>query len=295
MAVITLTANTNYSALSVADGDIIELNGFQLTLDVNPTAQNIIVTAAGNAGTLVLGAPSVFDCVGWTYQAGTTSIIPSIGIDKTLGGISVTAGSVANARGISILNGVFLGDVIGGSVNNAPGCNQNFGIIKGHAIGGSVSGAHGIATNNGTTEGNAVGGSASGAYGVNINNGTILGDCVAGTGGAGRNGLQNNGGIVLGLAIGSATDNANGINANSGLVGGIIDNTGKGIETYRGSVLFVGGADVSATIPATVKTIYSLFGPLSGSAIIAPGTEVIELSTGGGGGPLGFSLSQLVN
>jgi len=271
MAVITLTANTNYSALSVADGDTIELNNFQLTLDVNPTAQNIIVTAVGNNGTLLLGSPSVFDCIGWQYFGGNVDFLGNIPADKTLGGLSLTASATNNIRGIVTLDGTFLGDVYGGSAPGSNGCVTNNGTIGGSVFAGAGSSSHGCNTNNGRIMGNSTGGSGATRYGCNNNNGTILGS-----------------------AIGGSQVSAFGVNTNNGnVIGGIVDNTAVGISVFRGSVLFVTGAGVSATIPATIKTIYSLFGPLAGTATIDAGTTVVELTTDTA--PPGFSLSQLIN
>ena len=255
MATITLTGNTNYSALTVANNDTIALAGFRLTLDVVPSQTGVSVTTVGTAGTVVFGLVTSYPLVGWTLTAGTGILISSIASGVTVGA-AVVGGSATNVATVNTNNGIISGSVTGGSASGANGVAVNNGIISGAVTTGSVSGAFGVSSNNGTISGSVTGGSASGAYGVNANNGTISGSVT--------------GGSVSG-AYGVATNNGN-------CIGGLTNATGSAVLTWRGSAHIVNGPLSAITFPSTITTLYSLFGAMSGSATVDPATTVITLS-----------------
>jgi hypothetical protein len=168
MATITLTADANYSALTVANDDTIELAGFELTIDVQPSETGITVQTPGTAGTMSIGG--AFDLSTWSATAGTTTLISAVPTGASIA--SVSGGSASNARGVNENRGTVT-TATGGPASGANGVNSNNGTVT-TATGGSASGAHGVSVNNGTVT-TATGGSVSGANGVNFNNGTVLG------------------------------------------------------------------------------------------------------------------------
>ena len=54
MATITLAANTTYSALTIADDDVIDLAGYLLTVNAQPGETGISITSPGTAGSVTL-------------------------------------------------------------------------------------------------------------------------------------------------------------------------------------------------------------------------------------------------
>jgi hypothetical protein len=170
MATITLTANTNVSALTLASDDTIDLAGFVLTFDVQPTATGIQVTSPGTNGTCVFPVACVIPT--WDFFAGATGsagMIQTLPANCEIG--SITGGPIANNRGIANNNGT-VGVSNGGADSTAHGVATNNGTI-GAANGGSGAFATGASTNNGTIH-RANGGSFSTAHGVRFNNGLCL-------------------------------------------------------------------------------------------------------------------------
>ncbi|WP_417744837.1 hypothetical protein [Rosistilla oblonga] len=281
MATHTLVANTNVSALSLANGDTIDLAGYKLTFDVDPAATDVTVETPGTAGTVEFSVDC--DLSTWDFIAGTTtliSVVPSgVSIGTVSGGTAaaahgcgtnngtigtVNASDVSNARGCNVNNGT-IGTVNGGSGGNSRGCGTNNGEI-GTVNGGSGSDARGCADNNGTI-GTVNGGSVAAAYGCSNNNGTI------GTvnGGTAAQGVQTNNGTILNIRDSDYAD---------------------AVRVYSGSVLFTNGPTLATTLPSTITTLYHL-GPLTDSAVIPETTTTIELSEGsGGGGAGGIAVSR---
>jgi hypothetical protein len=272
MATITLAANTNVSALSLANDDTIDLAGFELTFDVQPAVTGIQVTTPGTAGTCVFPVACVIPT--WDFFAGTGTMIATLPVNCEIG--SITAGSVVNARGISTNNGTVT-TANGGSASITHGVNANNGTVT-TANGGSAGNARGISTNNGTVT-TANGGSASGANGVNTNSGTVT--TVNGGSSSGADGVRTNNGTVT-TANGGSASNADGIFTNNGTCLRGEDATGRAINISRGDFKLVIGPEFQTTIsnPAgDITTIYSI-GPLSELATIPPEIEVVELSEG---------------
>ena len=295
MATITLAANTNVSALSLANDDTIDLAGFVLTFDVQPTVTGIQVTTPGTAGTCVFPVACVIPT--WDFFAGAGVLIATLPANCEIG--NATGGSTTSARGISTNNGV-VGTSQGGAGGLSHGVFTNNGTVD-VAVGSDSTGSHGVFTNNGIVN-TANGGAAGSAVGVMINNRTV-GTANGGTSGAGsNNGVGTNNGAVT-VANGGIGNNANGINTNNGtcvtanggqssLSRGIRFNNGVCLRAFddveraifesSGDYKVVIGPDFRTTIvnPAgNMTTIYSV-GKLSDLATIPPEIEVVELSGG---------------
>jgi hypothetical protein len=285
-----LTANTNVSALTLANGDTIDLAGFTLNFNVQPTATGIQVTTPGTNGTCVFPVACVIPT--WDFFGGantTAGMIGTLPANCEIG--SITAGTVANSRGVGNNNGT-IGTVNSGSVSGTIGVNinsGNIGIVNSNTGVGvqTNDGAIGIAnaisnvcvnTNNATV-GVANGGSVSGAFAVNSNNGTVG---TANGGSAANCHGVNISNASVGAANGGSFSTAHGVSQNRGTCLRAFDNTGLGVNTSRGDYKLVIGPDFQSDIQdalGTITTIYSI-GPLSGLASIPAGVTVIELSEG---------------
>jgi hypothetical protein len=274
MATVTLAANTDVSALSLSDGDTIDLAGFVLTFDVQPTVTGIQVTTPGTNGTCVF--PVACAIPTWDFFAGsntTAGMIGTLPANCEIG--SITAGSITNSRGIQTNNGT-VGLANAGSGSTAYGITTQNGIV-GTANGGSGSTAVGILNNNGMV-GTANGGSANQAFGVSTNNAKV-GTANGGIGSS-AHGISGNNGTV-GAANGGSDPSAYGILFNNGLCLRLSDSVGSAVNTWRGNACFVEGPFIDGTIPSNIQTIYSL-GQLSENATIAGDATVITLSEGTG-------------
>jgi len=311
VAVITLVANTDYSALSVADGDTIALSTFTLNLDAIPAQINVIVSTA-STGKMTLLSATNYPLTGWTMTAGTGALIASVPVGTTLGG-TLIGGSAGSAFGCTTNSGTIT-HCKGGAFNGAVGVSTNNGTIT-TAAGGTVNGGHGCSFNNGTitnanagftsivTHGcttnnasglivnatgggtnfsqgcvtnngtitNCTGGSFNNAFGVSTNNGTIT-NC---TGGSGVQGCNINNGTVI-TAIATAV---NSISTNNGVVLNITNAAAIAVNTWNGSRAFCIGDGVRGTIPSNITTLY-VQGALHASAIVSGSTTVIVLSSG---------------
>lgn len=298
MATITLVADTNYSALSVADGDTINCNGFRLTINQQPAAINIVVNTPAKAGKVTVSGP--YDLSTWSFFAGTaimfdTAAVP-VGciIGSVTGGSSLSAACVVSNEG-TILN------AYGGTNVNAHGLSTNLGFATVHNAYGSTShSAHGVNSNN--ESGVVLCAYGATGNGLNTNNG-VVGLARAGLTGTG-DGISTNTGSVD-IAQGGGVIGAQGVLTNNGNVGEAIEGTvsgAYGISVNNGSVLKATGASFTGAIqgaknkylfvigpefetPLTnytqLETIYS-FGPLhpATKAALAEDVEVIELSLG---------------
>jgi hypothetical protein len=170
MATVTLTANTDVSALTLANDDTIDLAGFVLTFDVQPTVTGIQVTTPGTAGTCMFPV----DCVipTWDFFGGSNTSAGMINTLPTFAEIgSITGGTASNSRGVSQNNGI-IGLAIGGSGGAAHGCTVNTGTIR-TANGGIGANAAGIDFNHGSVH-TANGGPATGSWGIRNHYGTCL-------------------------------------------------------------------------------------------------------------------------
>ncbi len=254
MATITLVGNTNYSALTVADGDTIALAGFALTFDVNPSQVNVIVQSPGSNGTIVIGAPNTYTFSGWTFTAGNATLLTTLASGKTVGGTWI--GGAANTRAIATNSGTINGDVRGGSGVNSYGVNINSGTINGNVRAQNGDSAFGVATNNGTINGNVTGGSVSNGRGISSNNGLINGNVTGGSA-FGTHGIGTHNGSICGDVTGGSVSTANGISTCYGIVdGAIINGTGAAIGTFP-PVFFARGNLLQTTVPSTVQKFYS--------------------------------------
>jgi hypothetical protein len=297
MATITLTANTAYSALTLANNDTIDCAGFVLTLDIQPTHTGISVTTPGTAGTVTISG--AWDLSTWSFTAGTTTIITTNPVGCTIG--SVTAGSATNARGCVTNNGTI---VLCTGSPSAYGCNTNSstGVITTCVAGGGC----GCLTNEGlitTLTGNpaaytfncqtnhntimsVTGGNLISARGVATNYGTIY-TCTGGSA-ATAYGCDINYGIIHNC-IGGSNATAYGCNQNFAQVLAGSDATARAAGSFRGSIKFVNGPDFQTTIVSSdlrydpLETLYTLNGPLSNLAVVPVGVTVIELSEGTAG------------
>jgi hypothetical protein len=280
MATITLTANTNYSALSVANGDTIDLAGFALTFDVNPAETGVIVQSPGTNGTIAIGSPSTYDFSGWSFTAGNVSLLSTLAAGKTVGG--TWTGGAANTRAIVTNNGIINGSVRGGAGVNSYGVNTNAGIINGNVLAQNGQAAFGVSFNSGTINGNVTGGSVSGGSGVNNNLGLIIGDVIGGTG-FNCTGVASNTGSIIGTITGGTGSIAHGVGSCWGIVdGAIVNGTATAIGTYP-PVFFCRGDLLQTTIPSTVQRLYSFgaINPLATNNAIA--TTILSTSTGTAG------------
>jgi hypothetical protein len=279
MATITLTGNTTYSTLTVANGDTINLDGFALTIGAQPSETNITVNTPGKAGTVTISGG--YDLSTWSFTAGTAVLITTIPSGCTIGTLNggAAAGATTNNGSVTTVNGGTGTNIVGigtnnGTVTNANGAaasgsiavNINAGTIT-NATAGSAANAHGCSTNNGTIT-TATGGSASAAHGCSTNNATVI------------------------SAAGGTNAAAYGISLNNGTCLKLDDNTGAAINTFRGTVFFCFGPDILGSIKAPITTIYSL-GKMSTSATLPVGSTLIEMKEGLTGG--GFPLSRIVN
>jgi hypothetical protein len=275
MATITLTANTNVSALSLANDDTIDLAGFQLNFDVQPTATGIQVITPGAAGTCVF--PVACAIPTWDFFTGTAAnMIATLPANCEIK--SISAGSVTNARGVSINNGI-IGTANAGSGSTAIAVSTNNGTI-GVANAGSGSTAIAVLVNSiAGFVGVANGGSAGVARGVSENSGRV--GVANGGSNATAYGVWTNTGSIE-TANGGSVSGASGVLEQNGICLRAFDATAPAVGNTRGDLKFVIGPDFQSAInnPAgTVKTIYSL-GALA--ATIPAGATVITLSEGTG-------------
>jgi len=146
MATVTLAADTDYSALTVADGDTIELAGYTLAMDAVPTEINVIVQTVGTAGKMTLLGSTDYPLTGWTMTAGSSFLIATVPIGTTLGG-SLFSGTVAGAYGCSNNYGTII-SITSGATYAVYGCNLNYGTIT-TCTAGTTYGAYGCAINYG--------------------------------------------------------------------------------------------------------------------------------------------------
>lgn len=275
MATVTLTANTDYSALSLANDDTIDCAGYILTLDIQPTHTGIQVTSPGTAGTVVFDDAWVIPT--WDFFVGTSGsggMIGTLPEGAEIG--SITGGTSTNSRGIETNNGT-VGVVTGGSATGSHGITTNNGIV-GTSNGSTAANANGVTTNYNYV-GTARGG-ISNSMGVSTNRG-FVGHAIGGSGGSARGVNSNNGTVVL--AEGGEDSTTPGIDINSGICLRIVDTDANSVSTWYGRYCFVEGPHINGVIPDNIKTIYSL-GTLSGGATIAGDATVIEMELAGGGG-----------
>jgi hypothetical protein len=312
MATITLTANTDVSALTLANDDTIDLAGFALTFDVQPTVTGVQVTSPGTAGTCVFPVACVIPT--WDFFAGgtTTQIMiatlpANCEIGKAVGGelgtfcrcigtnngvVNISQGSIASGSlGIFQNNGL-VRESRGGTGSNAGGIATNgiSGIVD-LAISGT--GGRGVNTNNGLIKLLQ----STGSIGLNENNGTVeIAEAIASRaisinnatvgiakGGTGVQawGVQRNNGTV-GKVIGGSGTVAFGIEANNGICLRAEDGIRLAIANNRGDFKLVIGPEFQTefiNLGGDITTIYSI-GPLSELATIPPEIEVVELSEG---------------
>ncbi|TWU15954.1 hypothetical protein [Allorhodopirellula heiligendammensis] len=257
MATVTLAANANYSALTVADGDTIELAGYTLTLDVNPAEMDVTVQTPGAAGKIALGAPLVYDLPGWSLIAGTGHMLPTLAVDKTVGGQWYGGTNGSNSCGVYVCQGTIRGGVTGGPSPGSSGCYVTQGTIEGDV-----------------RPNDTVGGS----YGIYASDGVVLGDVYGGSI-PNAQGISQNRSVVTGKLVGGSAASSYAIGNNSGsILGPVLDGVARAIGYSPGRVLVLNGRDCEGIIPSTVKTIYSILGPINPLAYVTPGTEIIVLS-----------------
>lgn len=271
MATITLTANTNVSALSLSNDDTIDLAGFQLNMDVQPTVTGIQVISPGTAGTVVFPVACLIPT--WSFSAGTANMIVTLPANCEIG--AVTGGSGGTAC-VTTNNGRISGVVSGSATSTVRGVftNSATGVISGPCVGGSGgANAAGVQDNNGRITGPVTGAPVGASRGVATNNGTISGAVTAS---AAAHAVLTNNGIITGMVMGDTTSTRQGVNANNGsCIGGLKDNVGTAIGTFTGQVMVVNGPLTEIAFPATIRTIYTLGGPLNPNSTFASGTTIV--------------------
>lgn len=309
MAVVTLVANTAYSALSVSNGDTIALAGYRLTIDTQPAETSVSVTTTGTAGKVTISG--AYDLSTWSFTAGTSTLIDgSVPVGCTIGEVNggtssnasgvatnlgtVTAsngGSASGAYGLVNNNGTVT-TVTGGSANSAHGVNNNFGTVT-TSNGGSLANAFGIATNLGTVT-TSNGGSANNTHGVNSNSGTVT--TSNGSSVANAHGVNTNNGTVI-TSNGGSVAGSRGVSVNYGQVFAANEGIGPAINATRGGTKFVIGPDFHGIITTEtdydpLHTLYTI-GPLAVDADIPVGVTIVELSVGAGSGTYNPFKSQV--
>lgn len=261
MADVTLGANANYSALTVANGDRILLAGHTLTLDVNPTQTGVEVNNQASGGTMVFGGLSSYTLTGWIFRPGSAQLIATIPATATItngvfyglasyagtaNAVDTNAGTLANCtiNGAATSSGqgetirLNSGTINGGSlIGIARGAlNDNTGTINNAAIHGSATASFGIgvATNDGTINGGTItAGSFSSTYGVNTNNGTINNAVITGGSASAANGVdQNNGNIKNCTLVGGTAAAAYGVDVNTGSLVGVTITGGSAVGAF---------------------------------------------------------------
>lgn len=280
MAVFTLTADSNYSAIkgSLDNGDTIRCDTFRLTVDEQPALTNITVDSPGTAGRMTVSG--AYDLSTWSIIAGTVNLIDgTFPAGATLGS---STGGQSNASGINVNNGTVL-QAIGGTENAAHGVSGNSGTVE-TAIGGSNFNTLGVRFNDGliitATAGSLV---INGNHGVQVNRGTVttaIGGSLSASGS--QQGVIDNHGTVLN-AIGGSGSSGFGVGNNVGIVFAASDNTGFGVNFSYTAIKVVDGPNYRSRIinlPTSgrlVTTVYSI-GSLSSSAVVGAGITVIEVN-----------------
>jgi hypothetical protein len=276
MATITLTADTDYSALSLSNGDDIDCAGFILTLDIQPTETEIDVVSPGTNGRVVFSGAWVIPT--WDFYAGSSTAVGMIGTLPSGAEIrSITGGGINNARGININNGI-VGTSTGGSGSSSHGIHTNNGSVE-TSTGGGAS-ANGVTINNGYID-STVGGSGTNSQGVNTNQSTgTVGTATPGTGGNAQGVNINNGHIET--AIGStSTTFVPVVNTNNGTIGSVTAgsvNGATGVGTNNGHIDSVLGGSVSGANGVSTCGINSTIGTVTGGS--ASGAHGVNTNNG---------------
>lgn len=297
MADITLTANTNYSALSVANGDRILLAGYILTLNANPAQTSVEVTAVGNAGTVALGVPAAYTLTGWILRAGTASLLTNTVSGKSITGCTIYGGSATNINGARYPACAFTDCTIyGGSVGAADGLAGPVGILTNCTIyGGSANNAFGISNPSNLLTGcTAYGGSASGAHGV-YNVSAAVRNCAAygspstsgahGFAGTWRSVFENC--SFYGHSSGSHGLASLDVSLNNLLSGVLVDSgSGKAIAaaSYH-PVIICQGDNIRGAVPSTVRAVLRVGALHANGSISSPTVETEIWDAAGTSGP----------
>jgi hypothetical protein len=222
MATITMVASVNYSTLGAVNNDIINLNGYTLTIATQPAETGISIITPAKAGAVVISGG--YDLSTWSMTAGTKN------------GAMIT----------TIPANCVVGELVGGSANNAYGCENNNGTIT-ICTGGAGSSSHGCRYNN-TTITTCTGGSVSYAYGCQYNNGTIT-TCTGGH--AQFAGGCNTNNTTITTCTGGSASGAQGCNTNNGTIttctGGTLGGA-QGCNTNYGTITTCTGGLVNDTV-----------------------------------------------
>lgn len=293
MPTYTLTQNESWSTItgSVASGDVVDLAGFTLNLDVlTPAQTNISITSPGTAGkvTLVTG---IFNTDGWSLTAGTVPLVDNLFLAHAPD-FDFVGGTVTGAHAIASISGATInGDVRGGSASGACGIGSVAGTAKinGDVYGGTLGNAYGIptlnrdsvvngdvtatagtaiGTNYGQVRGTVTGGSGFLVYGVGTNYGSIVGAVVGGSN-FGSSGVNENYGNVVGDVTGGSASGAPAINRHSGIYVGLnggtaTDGTVPAFINPANSTFIIDGPTMLAAVPAGVLQVYHV-GAIAGS------------------------------
>src|SRR6056297_714163 len=121
MATVTLTADEDWSSISgsVASSDTIDLDGFELTFDAQPSQTGVQVTSPGTGGTCVFSVAVVIPT--WDFFAGTARMITTLPVDCEIG--------IAKAGTAYCINANLgrVGEAIGSDTASRIGVNSNIG------------------------------------------------------------------------------------------------------------------------------------------------------------------------
>ncbi len=318
MSTINLVANTNFSALTVANNDTINLTNFTLTFDTAPTQTGVTVdgSVSGSTNRVALGSPTTYTFTNWIFKAGAGPLLSSVASGKTINGGSWRGGNGMLGHAIATNSGTINNaDFLGGSFAEARGLDNNSGALVGCTVrGGTVSA--GCGQNNGTLTNCVLTGGAKSALDTNAASCTITGGSITGGTGSQGYGVGTNSGVITALTITGGTAGT-GVNTCDGtgtanactIVGGPGGSGAPGINTLTLPLLnctITGGASTSAhgvTAPAEVRYCTITGGSVTGApGIYSTSTQgspvrdsVIRGGSGAGSMGIGRAYGPTIN
>jgi len=274
----TLSADAAWSSIkeSISNGDEIDLSGFQLTIDEEPTHTGIDVVSPGTAGTVVIDG--AYDMSTWSFTGGTAaalmaSVPTGCSIDALTGGEGTSDVGATNIYGhVEMLSGgsgtycygsnaIRAGATIGTCVGGPSGSNYSYGCVNNYgyialAQGGDGTGSRAIYSNYGYVALGEGSDTSPGSYAISSN----FCHVSLARGGASSQAISIN--------YGQVHQSEDGVQRAIGYVGAVhmlVDG-----PNFAGSFLLVTGVTWS-------PTLYVLNGPLHVDADIPEEVEIVEL------------------